>query len=84
MPLVALTLVIKKGYLKQKLTSDGWQIEYPEEWDPSKFMKQLPETATVKISGRDVKIGVWAYEQESLTGGTIPVLFLTTDIEGNT
>ena len=83
-PLVALTLVSKKGYLKQKLTPDGWQMEYPEEWDPSEFMKLLPETATVKISGRDVKIGVWVYEQESLTGGTIPVLFLTTDVEGNT
>jgi starch phosphorylase len=83
-PLVAVTLISKKGYLKQKMTPDGWQIESPEEWDPSKFMKLLPETATVKIAGRDVKIGVWTYEQESLTGGTIPVLFLTTDVEGNT
>ena len=83
-PLVALTLFSKKGYLKQKITPDGWQMEYPEEWDPSKFMKLLPETVTVKIEGRDVRIGVWVYEQESLTGGTIPVLFLTTDVEGNT
>ncbi len=83
LPLVAVTLVSKKGYLKQKLTLDGWQQEYPEEWDPSKFMKLLPETVTIKIKGRDVKIGVWVYEQESLTGGTIPVLFLTTDVEGN-
>ena len=83
LPVVAVTLVSKKGYLKQKLTLDGWQQEYPEEWDPSKFMKLLPETVTIKIKGRDVKIGVWVYEQESLTGGTIPVLFLTTDVEGN-
>ena len=83
-PLVAVTLISKKGYLKQKITPDGWQIEYPEEWDPSGFMKLLPETVTVKIAGRDVRIGVWVYEQESLTGGTIPVLFLTTDVEGNT
>jgi len=82
-PLVAVTLISKKGYLKQKITPDGWQIESPEEWDPSKFMKLLPETAIVKIAGRDVKIGVWTYEQESQTGGTIPVLFLTTDVEGN-
>ena len=83
LPLVAVTLISKKGYLKQKLTLDGWQTEYPEVWDPSNFMKLLPETVTVKIEGRDVKIGVWVYEQESLTGGTIPVLFLTTDVEGN-
>ncbi len=61
-PLVVLTLVSKKGYLKQKLTPDGWQMEYPEEWAPSKFIKLLPETSSIKISGRDVKIGVWVYE----------------------
>ncbi len=82
-PLVAVTLVSKKGYLKQKIMSDGRQLEYPEEWEPSKFMKLLPATVTVKIGGRDVKVGVWVYEQESLTGGIVPVLFLTTDVEGN-
>ena len=82
-PLVAVTLVSKKGYLKQKITLDGWQLEYPEEWEPSRFMKLLPQTASVKISGNEVKIGAWVYEQDSLTGGTIPVLFLTTDVDGN-
>lgn len=82
-PLVAVTLVSKKGYLKQKITPDGRQLEYPEEWEPSKFMKLLPATVTVKIGGRDVKVGVWIYDQESLTGGVVPVLFLTTDVEGN-
>ena len=82
-PLIGLTLISRKGYLKQKLMSNGQQIEYPEEWDPSKFMKLMPETVDLKISGRDVKVGVWVYEQESLTGGIVPVLFLTTDVEGN-
>ena len=49
-PLVAVTLVSKKGYLKQKITPDGRQLEYPEEWEPSKFMKLLPATVTVRIS----------------------------------
>ncbi|HUW49175.1 MAG TPA: YHS domain-containing protein, partial [Patescibacteria group bacterium] len=82
-PLVAGTLVSKKGYLKQKITPDGRQLEYPEEWEPSKFMKLLPATVTVRIGGRDVKVRVWVYDQESLTGGVVPVLFLTTDVEGN-
>ncbi len=83
-PLVAVTLASKKGYLKQKMTPDGWQTEYPEEWDPSRFMKRLPQNITIRIARHDVRVGVWVYEQESQTGGTIPVLFLTTDIEGNT
>jgi starch phosphorylase len=82
-PLVAVTLISKKGYLKQKITSDGRQLEYPEEWTPSKFMRSLPATVTVRIGGRDVKVGVWVYDQESLTGGIVPVFFLTTDVEGN-
>lgn len=82
-PLVAVTLVSKRGYLKQKIMPDGRQLEYPEEWEPSKFMKLLPATVTVKIGKRDVKVGVWVYDQESLSGGVVPVLFLTTDVDGN-
>lgn len=82
-PLIALTLLCKKGYLKQKLTLDGWQTEAPEEWNPAEFMTLVPQTVSVKISGRDVKVGAWVYENKSLAGCTIPVLFLTTDIEGN-
>jgi starch phosphorylase len=82
-PLVAVTLVSKKGYVKQKITPDGRQLEYPEEWEPEKFMRLLPATVTVGVGGRDVKVGVWVYDQESLTGGIVPVLFLTTDVEGN-
>lgn len=82
-PLIAVGLFCKKGYLKQKITPDGVQIEHPEEWDPSKFMRILPVNVTVKIEDRDVKVGAWVYNQESVTGGVVPVLFLTTDVEGN-
>jgi starch phosphorylase len=82
-PLIAVTLVSRKGYLIQKITPDGTQLEYPDEWEPSKFMRLLPATATLKIGGRNVKVGAWVYDQESLTGGIVPVLFLTTDVEGN-
>ena len=82
-PLIAVTLVSRKGYLKQKITPDGTQLDYPEEWEPSKFMRLLPTTVTLKIGERDVKVGAWAFDQQSLTGGVVPVLFLTTDVEGN-
>jgi starch phosphorylase len=82
-PFVAVTLLSKEGYLKQKITPDGVQLEYPEVWEPSKFMRMLPTTVTVRIGDDDVKVGAWVYHQESVTGGVVPVLFLTTDIEGN-
>ncbi|HIJ08914.1 TPA: alpha-glucan family phosphorylase [Candidatus Bathyarchaeota archaeon] len=83
LPLIAVTLASRKGYLKQKITSDGRQLEYPEEWEPSNYMKLLPQTTTLTICDRPVTVGAWVFEQESMTGGAIPVLFLTTDVEGN-
>ncbi|MFH0896724.1 MAG: alpha-glucan family phosphorylase [Candidatus Bathyarchaeota archaeon] len=83
-PLVAVTLVSKKGYFKQEITKGGRQIEHLQEWDPSKFMKMLPSEVTVRIQNRDVRIKAWLYEVKSLTGGLIPVLFLDTDVDGNT
>jgi starch phosphorylase len=83
LPLIAVTLVSKKGYFQQEITKDGWQIEHPQEWDPSKFMKLLPSEVTVRIQNRDVRIKAWLYEVKSLTGGVVPVLFLDTDVDGN-
>ncbi|MDQ1279491.1 MAG: glycogen phosphorylase [Thermoproteota archaeon] len=82
-PLVAVTLVSKRGYFKQEITDDGNQIEHSDEWEPSNFMKLLPVEVMVKIQNRDVKVKAWLYEVKSITGGMTPVLFLDTDLEGN-
>jgi starch phosphorylase len=38
----------------------------------------------VQIEGREVKIKAWLYDYQSVTGGIVPILFLDTDVEGNT
>jgi starch phosphorylase len=83
-PLVAVTLLSKKGFFRQELTPDGRQIEHRQDWDPSKHLKVLPEEVTVQIEGRTVKIQAWLYQVKSITGGVVPVLFLDTDVQGNT
>jgi starch phosphorylase len=83
-PLVAVTLLTKKGYFNQDLTEDGIQIESPEQWDPEEHLKLLPERTTVSIEGRNITVAPWLYIHESITGGRVPVLFLDTDIEENT
>ena len=83
-PLVAVTLVSRKGYLMQKITEDGKQIDYPEEWEPSEFLYPLSSDVKIKIANRDVKVKAWLFDQQSLTGGVVPVLFLDTDVDGNT
>ncbi|MDQ1280273.1 MAG: glycogen phosphorylase [Thermoproteota archaeon] len=81
--LIALTLVSRKGYLKQRITSKGEQLEYPDEWNPEKSLTLMPKNVKVRIEGRDVIIQAWLYEHQSFTGGLVPVLFLDTDVEGN-
>lgn len=83
-PLIAVTLVNSKGYFRQELTPEGRQIEHLAPWDPKKFMSLLSEDIEVQIQGRIVKVKAWLYTVESSTGGKVPVLFLDTDIEGNT
>jgi glycogen phosphorylase len=83
LPLVAVTLVTRKGYFRQKIGADGWQQESPVTWKPESFMQLLPSKTLVTIEGRDVKLQAWLYEVKSPTGGEVPVLFLDTDIPGN-
>ncbi len=82
-PLVAVSLVSRKGYLKQEITREGKQIEHPVEWKPSEFMNELPTQVSVQIQGREVGIKAWLYDYQSIKGGIVSVLFLDTDVEGN-
>jgi len=82
-PLVAVTLISKKGYFRQELIHEGRQIEHPDSWNPSQHIQPLPEEVTVQIQGRDVRIKAWLYAVKSVRGGEVPVYFLDTDVEGN-
>lgn len=81
-PVVALTLISKKGYFRQEL-KDGEQIEHPQIWNPDDMMTLLPEKISVKIEGRDVKVQAWEYYAEGIKGFFVPVLFLDTDLPEN-
>lgn len=83
LPMVAITLISKKGYFTQEINEKGRQIELPTVWEPSKYMTLLPARAHVQIEGREVAIQAWLYIVKSLTSGSIPVLFLDTDIDEN-
>lgn len=82
-PLIGVTLVSKKGYFRQELTREGMQIEHVDPWNPSKFTQPLPEEVKVQIQNRDVNVKAWLYTIKSQTGGSVPVYFLDTDMEGN-
>jgi starch phosphorylase len=83
LPMVGVTLASRKGYFRQDLDADGWQLEFPVEWQPGTYMDLLPIKTMVSIEGRDVMVQAWLYALKSPTGGEVPVLFLDTDIAGN-
>jgi len=64
-PLVAVSLISKKGYLQQEITKDGKQIEHPVEWTPSKFMNELDREITSFLYGGDER---YRLKQEIVLG----------------
>jgi len=83
-PMVAVTLVNRMGYFRQVVSETGEQIEYPDPWEPSAFMRELPDTVEVRIGEREVRVKTWMYDCQSPAGSLTPILFLDTDVEGNT
>jgi starch phosphorylase len=82
-PMIGVTLVSRKGYLRQKLSSSGEQSESPDEWDPSKILDLAPKTVEVTLEKRPVKVQAWIYEHKSTIGGSVSILFLDTNVVGN-
>ena len=86
-PLVAVTLLYKRGYFIQNINPFGQQEEIYPYFDPRAFMEPLPLKVTVKIEDRDVQVGVWKHNVIGMhndTGsGRVPVYFLDTDLPGN-
>src|SRR4030081_1417539 len=58
-PLVAITLLHRKGYFEQHLDSSGQQTEVPERWGPEKVLEPVMARATVTLEGRDVHVAAW-------------------------
>ena len=75
-PLVAVTLLYRKGYFDQRLDGSGWQHEEPVAWVVEDFLHELPARTAVTIEGRTVHLRAWQYTVRGLSGATVPVYFL--------
>ena len=81
-PLVAVSLLYRKGYFVQRLDEYGNQYEYSSEWNPLDSMVLLPNKITVKIENRDVVVRAWQYRVKGVNS-EVPIIFLDTDTEEN-
>ncbi len=82
-PLVAVTLVYRKGYFRQYLDSAGNQFEQPQQWSPEHMLEEVRDRVNVMVEGRQVTIRAWKYTIQGVTGETVPVYLLDTDLPEN-
>src|ERR1700746_285326 len=58
LPMVAVSLLYRKGYFTQVLADDGTQSEEPVEWKVEDFLTEEP--ARVSLSLPHIRVELWA------------------------
>ncbi len=85
LPMVAVTLLSRKGFFRQVLDAKGNQTEVPEDWDPADHMRALPVKVKVSIEGRAVAVTAWCRDIVCpATEWKVPVFYLDTNLPENT
>jgi starch phosphorylase len=82
-PMVAITLLHRKGYFDQRLDAQGNQLESPSKWSPENRLEPLAQRVSIAIEGRNVGVRAWKYPFRGATGHTVPLLLLDTDLDEN-
>ncbi len=82
-PLVAVTLLYRRGYFYQRLDSNGWQHEEPALWSIDDFVEELPERTTVTLEGRTITLRTWKRDVVGYDGFIVPVYLLDTELPEN-
>jgi starch phosphorylase len=84
-PMVAVGLMYRKGYFRQRIDASGWQHEYWIETDPERLPAAMvttadgaPLTVAVPIGDTDVTARVWRVQV-----GRVPLFLLDSDCPEN-
>jgi len=83
LPMVAVSLLYRRGYFTQRLAEDGSQTEEPVEWRVEDFLQEEPARASVSIEDRRVDLRCWRYTVKGVRGFEVPVYFLDADLPSN-
>ncbi|HEY3705185.1 MAG TPA: alpha-glucan family phosphorylase [Terracidiphilus sp.] len=82
-PLVAFSLLHRKGYFRQHLDQVGNQTEEVQAWNPADFCTEEAARITVAIEDRTVTVRTWRYDLVGRSGHIVPIYLLDTDLDGN-
>ena len=85
LPMVAVGLMYRKGYFRQRIDASGWQHEYWLDTDPQRLPAArvtgadgTPVAVTVPIYGAEVVAYVWRVDV-----GRVPLFLLDADVSRN-
>jgi starch phosphorylase len=83
LPMVAVTLLHRRGYFHQHLDALGSQSESPVLWIPEEVLEPMQPRVTIAMEGRPVQVSAWRYVVRGVFGHTVPVYLLDTFLEEN-
>src|SRR6266853_5614394 len=83
LPMVAISLLYRKGYFTQRLADDGSQTEEPVGWRMEDFLQEEPARASLPLENRRVELRCWKYDVKGVRGFEVPVYFLDADLPSN-
>ncbi|TMQ30210.1 MAG: alpha-glucan family phosphorylase [Nitrospirae bacterium] len=82
-PMVAVSLLHRRGYFFQRIDPHGQQIEEAVAWPVNDFVELIDEQTTVDIEERTVHVRAWRYRVRGESGHVVPVYLLDTDVSEN-
>src|ERR1700751_1097863 len=83
LPMVAVSLLYRKGYFRQRLAEDGTQTEDPVEWRVEDFLTEEDARVSVPLENRRIELRAWRYSVKGVRGFEVPVYFLDADLPDN-
>lgn len=83
LPMVAVTLVHRRGYFRQHLAPDGLQVESDDPWSPEGTLDEMAPRVVVTLEGRPVVVRAFRYTVRGVTGREVPVYLLDTELADN-
>ncbi|CAN5751494.1 alpha-glucan family phosphorylase [soil metagenome] len=82
-PMVAVSLLHRKGYFTQKLDPTGWQTEAVADWPVEQFCQEQAARVDVPLEGRRVQLRAWRFTVKGMGGHDVPVFLLDADLPEN-
>jgi glycogen phosphorylase len=83
LPMVAVSLLYRKGFFTQRLSEDGSQSEEPVEWRVEDFLTEEPARVSVPLENRRVELRCWRYSAIGVHGSDVPIYFLDAELPAN-